>query len=59
MLVVSQIDNSDLHFIYRYFIWRPLYFFFNYQADRLKVLFDALPKNMEPLDISAVAAKWG
>lgn len=29
------------------------------QADRLKVLFDALPKNMEPLDISAVAAKWG
>ncbi|KAL9983987.1 hypothetical protein ACROYT_G006237 [Oculina patagonica] len=28
-------------------------------ADRLKVLFDALPKTMEPLDISAVAAKWG
>lgn len=28
-------------------------------ADRLKVLFDHLPKNMEPLDISAVAAKWG
>lgn len=28
-------------------------------ADRLKVLFEHLPKNMEPLDISAVAAKWG
>lgn len=28
-------------------------------ADRLKVLFDHLPKTMEPLDISAVAAKWG
>ena len=33
--------------------------FLTLQADRLKVLFDALPKNMEPLDISAVAAKWG
>ncbi|XP_073241369.1 FHF complex subunit HOOK interacting protein 2A-like isoform X1 [Porites lutea] len=28
-------------------------------SDRLKVLFEHLPQNMEPIDISAIAAKWG
>ena len=29
------------------------------QADRLKVLFEALPKSMDPADVETVAAKWG